>query len=1108
MNSDFCILTNLIRKTNPMKKSIFAAAAIIFLSCGFLKAQNEARLMRFPAIYEDKIVFSYAGDLYLVSSNGGMARKITSDVGYEMFARFSPDGKNIAFTGQYDGNTEVFLIPSEGGVPRRLTYTATLGRDDVSDRMGPNNIVMAWTPDGKSITYRSRKQSFNDFRGQLFNVSIDGGLSQEIPLVNGGFCSYSPDGKKMAFNRVFREFRTWKYYQGGMADDIWIYDFATKQVEDITNDPHQDIIPMWAGNEIYFLSDRDRTMNLFVYDLTTKKTTKVTHFTEYDIKFPSIGKDMIVFENGGYIYKFDTKSKTYDKVNITIADDMDWARNEFKDASKQIRGADLSPNGERVVFSARGEVFNVPSKDGFTINLTQTSGVHERNATWSPDGKYIAYLSDASGEFEVYIQKPDRSEPAIQLTKGADTYIFDIRWSPDSKKIMFNDRKYRLSYVDVQTKQVSLIRQSAIGTLYDFEWSPDSKWVTYSENTDNDMSVIRLFNLAGKATYDVTNNWFSSFSPSFSSDGKYIVFSSNRDFNPIYSATEWNHAYTDMGRIYLALLSRSTSSPFALKNDEVKAENTVTVPTKNKSKDGKDKAVTGKPAEGKDIQVDPEGLTDRIISLPVAPSNYGSLTCIDNTVYYTQYSRGSAPKFKMYDLKEQKETELGTGVSFTVSSNGKKMLIREGGRFGVIDLPRSPVSIKEAVDLSNMKVWVDFAQEWKQIYDESWRQMRDFFYQENMHGLDWKKMHDKYAVLVPYVKQRADLTYIIGELIGELSIGHAYVNSGEMPRPVRINTGLLGAKLSRDASGYYRIDKILEGANWDKSLVSPLTEVGLNVKEGDFILAVDGNATDKVNDIYSLLVNKAGIEVELTINSSPSLQGSRKILVTTLSSEANLYYYNWVQGNIRKVNQATNGQIGYIHIPDMSAEGLNEFSKYFYPQLNKKGLIIDDRGNGGGNVSPMIIERLSRQVTRATMTRNSTIPRSVPSEMMLGPKVLLIDNYSASDGDLFPYAFKKHKLGQVIGMRSWGGVVGISGSLPFIDGADLRKPEFASYSSEESKWIIEGHGVDPDIVVDNDPSKEYMGEDDQLNKAIEVIMEEIKNYKGLPPIPAPPDKSK
>lgn len=1088
-----------------MRKLPLLFTLVSVLTAGAVTAAPaEARLLRFPAISGNQIVFTYAGDLYTVPADGGTAGKLTSDIGYEMFARFSPDGSQIAFTGQYDGNTEVFVIPAEGGIPKRVTYTATLGRDLLSDRMGPNNIVMGWSPDGKSITYRSRKQTFNDFKGQLFNVPVQGGLSAELPFSEGGFCSYSPDGGKLAFNRVFREFRTWKYYKGGMADDIWVFDFKTKEVEKITSSPAQDLFPMWAGDEIFFLSDRDRTMNLFVYNTKTGKEEKVTNFTEYDIKFPSIGGDFIVFENGGYIYKLNVKDKKPVKVPVYIQNDFIYARNEWKDASKLIFQGEPAPNGERVVFSARGEVFSVPAENGITHNLTKTSGVHERGATWSPDGRSVAYLSDQSGEFEIYIRDQYGNGEAIQLTKGADTYIFGIAWSPDSKKIAYSDRKLRLNYVDVDTRKVTQVYQAEYGLINSFNWSPNSKWLTFTLPTENMFTKVVVYNLETRAISDVTDNWYNSDSPAFSSDGKYIVFVSERDFNPTYSETEWNHAYTKMDRIYLAILSKSTPSPFALKNDSVKtAEPEV-------SSEAKKAEETKKDAKADDVKmaVDLDGITARIVSLPVGASNYGNVSCVDNVVYYNEYDGGLKAKF--YDLKEKKETTMGE-FGFTLSPNNKKLLARKGQNWYMMDLPNGsrPAKLDKEIDLSHMKTWVDYQQEWKQIYDESWRQMRDFFYVENMHGLDWEAMHDKYAVLVPYVRHRDDLTYIIGELIGELSVGHAYVQSGQRPEVPRIKTGLLGAKISADASGYFKIDRILKGANWDSRLRSPLTEVGVNVNEGDYIIAIDGVSAKTTSDVYSLLVGKVGQEVELTVNSKPSETGARKTIVSPIGEESGLYYLNWVQANIEKVNKATNGEVGYLHIPDMGPDGLNMFARLFYPQLNKKGLIIDDRGNGGGNVSPMILERLQREVQRANMRRNMSHPLPVPNQMVLGPKVLLLDRYSASDGDLFPYGFKHYKLGTTIGTRSWGGVVGISGSLPFIDGADLRKPEFASFSSEKSEWIIEGHGVDPDIVIDNDPYQEYIGKDAQLDKAIEVIKQQVKEqYKPLPPIPDAPDKTR
>jgi len=1090
-------------------KKIVALIIVLVAFAGNVISQ-ETRLFRFPTVSGSQVVFSYAGDLYTTSLTGGVARKLTNNIGYEVFPHFSPDGNQIAFTGQYDGNTEVFTIPAQGGIPQRLTFTATLGRDDISDRMGPNNIVMGWTPDGKSIVYRSRKQTFDDFVGQLFKVSENGGLSEELPLSTGGFCSYSPDGKKLAFNRVFREFRTWKYYKGGMADDIRIFDFDTKEIKAITNSISQEIIPMWIGDEIYFLSDRDRTMNLFVYNIKTSETQKVTNFTEYDIKFPANSNSTIVFENGGSIYKLDVNSKSVEKIPITVIDDFEYSRSAQKDASENIFEGDISPNGERVVFSARGDIFTVPSEKGITRNLTQSSDAHDRSAVWSPDGRYIAYLSDKSGEYEIYIQAQDGSSEPIKLTDGADTYKFSIVWSPDSKKLLFNDRKSRLQYVDIDTKKVTLVDKGEYGQIYSFAWAPDSKWITYTLQDENKFGVIYTYNLEKAYKQAVTDNWYDSSQPVFSNDGKYLLFSSDRDFNPIYSQTEWNHAYQAMSKIYMVLLSKDTKSPFSLENNEV----TIAQPEASKTDDVK-KDKGSKDASKKDatpslsVKIDFENISARVIALPIDVAYYGNINCTDDKVYYNQYKpEDHKSTARMYDLKKKSETELGESIGFTISSNGKKMLVNKSKGYYVIDLPSSKITLEKSLDLSSMKVWVDYGKEWKQIFDESWRQLRDFFYVENMHGVNWKAMHDKYAALLPYVNHRADLTYLIGEMIGELSVGHSYVNSGQKPEPERIKLGLLGAKISKHSSGYFQIDQILDGTSWNSDIRSPLQEVGINVVKGNFILAVDGKDLKNTNDIFQALVGKAGKIVELVVNSKPELAGSRKVLVTPIASESNLYYYDWVQGNIKKVTEATNGEVGYIHIPDMGVEGLNEFVKYFYPQLNKKALIIDDRGNGGGNVSPMILERLSRVVYRQTMTRGNAHASTIPSQTHYGPKVLLLNQYSASDGDLFPYGFKRLGLGTVIGVRSWGGVVGISGSLPFVDGGDLRKPEFASFSSDTSNWIIEGHGVDPDIIVDNDPYKEYIGIDDQLTKAIEVIKEQLKSYKELPKIPADPDKSK
>ena len=1089
--------------TNPYK--IWLLIAAISVSSIAYSQTEEARLLRFPSISQNGITFTYAGDLYTVQRTGGMARKLTNDVGYECFARYAPDGKTLAFTGQYDGNTEVYKMPAEGGVPVRLTYTATLGRDDVSDRMGPNNIVMTWRDDS-SIVYRSRKKTFNDFKGQLFVAHTSGGLSDELPLPSGGNISYSADKKKIAYNRIFREFRTWKYYKGGMADDVWIYDFDTKKIENITNNISQDIFPMWTGNKIYFCSDRERIMNLFCYDLTTKQIRKVTNFTEFDIKWPSLGNDAIVFENGGFIYVFDLKTETANKVSITIADDFATGRNEMVDGNKFVENSTISPDGSRLLFAARGDIFTVPAKSGITRNLTKSSATHDRAPLWSPDGKAIAFISDASGEDEIYIQQQNGLAPAAAITKNADTYKYGLTWSPDSKKLLWNDQKKRLQFVDVSSKEVTVIDTGKTGEINDFWFSPDNKWVVYTNSEPASKNRIYLFEIATKKRTPITSDWYDSYSPMFSNDGKYLFFVSDRDFNPVYSNTEWNHAYTDMSKIYFVTLAKNTPNPFAPKNDEVKISEQKTDSAKtDKGKNDKSKDKS-KPEEAKpktpDVKIDLDGIENRIAVLPIAVSGYFGITVVDNSVYYLK--RGytdNKTSLKLFDLKEKKETDLGEIDGYEITADLKKMLVINNKNYYVIDLPKGKLDLKESTNTGDMKVWVDRKAEWKQIFNECWRQMKYFFYDANMHGVNWQAMYDKYNPLVKYVNHRADLSYIIGEMIGELNIGHAYVGGGDKPAAERIPMGLLGAEIVRDASGYYRITRILNGENWTGKGRSPLTEIGVNAKNGDYIVAVNGVATNTMNDIFSSLVNTAGKQVELKINSSASENGARSVLVTPIGDESELYYYNWVHKNIKTVSDATQGQVGYLHIPNMGVEGLNEFIKHFYPQLNKKALIIDDRGNGGGNVSPMIIERLNRSLAMISIARN-TVQYSNPFQMIVGPKVVLINEYSASDGDLFPYRFKKYKMGKVIGKRSWGGVVGIRGSLPIIDGGYLNRPEFAPYDTEGKNWIIEGYGVDPDIVVDNDPATEYAGTDQQLQAAINQILEDLKT-QGIS-LPAPP----
>lgn len=1048
---------------------------------------QEARLLRFPTTNGQEVVFTYAGDLYKAPISGGQAVRLTSHIGTEAFAKFSPDGKTLAFSAQYDGNTEVYTMPSNGGEPQRLTYTATNSRDDLGDRMGPNNMVMGWNPDGNSIIYRNRIST--GFDGNLWTISTKGGMSQKVNLPEGGFCCYSPNGKQLAYNRTMREFRTWKYYRGGQADDIWVYDPQAKIVKNVTNNDAQDIMPMWIGDEIYYISDRDHTMNIFVYNTKTQQTEKVTNFTDYDVKFPSTNGKMIVFEKGGYLYSLNPVGRQVKQINIQLNAEGVYARTQKMDLSKNITAFSLNNDASRMAITARGEVFTVPVAKGVTRNITRTPGSNDRGAVYSPDGKYVAYIGDQTGETEVYLYTVESGE-TTQLTKKNDTYIRSLQWTPDSKTLLYTDRKNRLVSLDPVAKSKKVLLTSDKGEYRISDISADSKWLVYTRPAENQMSVVIAYNLQSGKEIAITEKWYNAGSPKFSTDGKYLIFTADRDFNPTYGSLEWNHTYNNLSGIYMTMLAKDTPSPL-LPTDGEKT---------GKRKPGKDDAKEGD--AGVNVTIDAEGIFDRQVKLRVGG---WPIYCDGKKLWF---SAQGGTKVLSFDTMEEDNI-----ASASMSVQNGKAIFMEGGRRGggkvyVMDnIPSGKANLSKAIDLSDMEADIDYKQEWAQIFNEAWRAFRDGFYLENMHGVDWEAVKAKYEVMVPFAKTRLDLNYLIGEMIGELTCGHCYVNPGKYAQAEKIDMGLLGAEISRDKSGYYKIEHILKGAPYSKTLRSPLTEPGMNINEGDYITAIDGISVTTTENIYSMLINKADRLTELTINTKAAA-GGRKVVVKPISDEYPLYHYEWVQKNIEYVNKKSNGKIGYVYIPDMGPEGLNEFARYFYAQLDKEALIVDDRANGGGNVSPMILERLLREPYRLTMRRGSSLIGTIPDATLVGPKVCLVNKYSASDGDLFPWSFKATKAGKVIGTRTWGGIVGISGSLPYMDGTDIRVPFFTNYDYKTGQWIVENHGVDPDIIIDNDPIKEAAGIDQQLDKAIEVLLEEIKTRKPIPGVPAPRNFSK
>jgi len=1069
------------------------------LVTAFVANAEETRLLRFPNASQTHITFSYGGDIYTVPLSGGLARRVTSSEGVELHPRFSPDGKYIAFTGEYDGNREIYTIPSFGGEPARVTYSMDI--PGLPERMGPDKIIMQWT-NNKEILFRSRSESWQAWTGKLFTTSIEGGLPKQVPLPVAGHATFNNDGSKIAYNRVFREFRTWKRYRGGQADDIWIYDFNSKELTNITKNPAQDIIPMWVGDKVYFLSDRDKVMNLFVYDTKTDETKKLTDFKEYDVKYPSMGGQYIAFENGGYVYILDTKTDLNTKVSIEVQEDFPANRTKITRVKDKIGSFGVSNDGKRGLFSARGDIFTVPAEKGYIRNLTKSPGSHERNPIWSPDGKYIAYVSDASGEDEIYLSNADGSE-INQLTKDAQSYRYEMLWSPDSKKILASDKSLRLFYIDIDTKKTTVVAKSKMWELRDFSWSPDSKWIAFTDQMHSGISIINLYSLDSKKITQATSELFESQNPVFTPGGQYLLFVSGRNFDPSVSDVEWNFSIKDQSRIYALALTKDAENLFAYNGDD-KPTKAETEDKSNDDKKGKDekKAV--------EVKIDLDGLEDRIMDFDIPRGYYNNLfPSKDHKLYYVRSSSSQGPKTYIYDIKTRKESEVGDFSAYDISGDGEKIIISKDGNYYITKLAPK-IELKEGkLDLEEMKVTLDKKAEWNQVYNEGWRQMKYFFYDPNMHGYDWNKIHDRYQELVPFVQHRFDLTYIMGEMIGELNIGHAYSGGGDSPKVPAVGIGLLGAEFEYDEkSGFYKIKNIFPGRNWEEKTRSPLTEVGVNVKVGDYLLEIDGIKLNRKITPYVALVDKVSKYVKLKTNSKASETGAIETNIKTIAGEERLRYFDWVETNRRYVEEKSGGKIGYIHVPDMGVgNGLIEFIKYFYPQIRKEGLIIDDRYNGGGNVSSMIIERLKREIGVVKNFRNQEMVTTTPDAVMTGPMVCLINELSASDGDLFPYQFKVNKLGKVIGKRSWGGVVGIRGSLPFLDGGYMNKPEFVNFS-HESKWVLEGEGMTPDIEVDNHPAKVLAGIDEQLDKAIEVVTEEMKtnSKRKIPILPKYPDK--
>lgn len=1072
------------------KTTLLVAATALLLCPRIGTAQESTRLLRQPDISSTDIVFVYGGDLWLVPRTGGVARRLTANPSIKHFPKFSPDGKSIAFTGNYDGNNSIYTIPAVGGEPKRLTFHPF------------GDGVLGWTPDSKSVMFRSTRNSFSQRVPQLFTVPVTGGLEKMLPLPEVGLASFSPDGDKLAYTRISREGATWKRYRGGLQSYISIYDLKTNAYSELPHTDTTDFYPMWHENKIYFTSDRTQIVNLFSYDLKTKAVKQLTRFNDYDIKWPSLGPDAIVYEQGGMLHTFDLKTEKDTPVSIQVYSDMTQARAGRRRVEGNISNFGISPTGVRAVFEARGDIFTVPAKKGDSRDISNTPGVREIDPAWSPDGKYIAYFSDKTGEYELYIRPQDGSGDETRLTTDGDVYRTGINWSPDSKWILYTDVKMRLWLIGIADKKPVLVDSAAVAAIELGHWSPDSRWIVYTKANPNRQRSIVLYSLDQKKVFRVTNGTFDDREPVFDLNGKYLYFASDRTFRPTLIGPEINLNLVNTTSLFALTLQADTPSPLAPESDEEKPKDDAPKPDAAKpdapkpdaAKQDAAKPDTAKPAAKPDaaksgpppIKIDFEGLGTRIVALPLPTGSYGGLNAGTNKLFYA----ADGGTLHQYDFGAREDKVVIAGIQgYDINPAGTKILYQAGPVFGIIDAAPGQ-SVGAGKLTPELEMVSDPRAEWKQIFHEAWRMERDFFYDANMRGLDWKAVGERYGKLVPSVAHRDDLTYLIGEMIGELNTSHAYVMGAENPPVKQANVGLLGVDFELN-SGYYRFKKIYAGENWDASRRSPLTEPGIKVKQGDYLIAVNGIPLKADTNPYSLFVDTANKIVTLRVNDRPSEVGAHDVQVRPTDQEAGIRYLDWVEANRKRVELATGGKVGYVHVPDTGMGGMTEFSRGFYSQTDKEALIVDERFNSGGNIPDFFAEKLSRKLlSEITQRYGADVPN--PGAAIYGPKVILANEWSGSGGDAFPYYFRKIGAGPVIGKRTWGGLVGISGSPALMDGGGVTVPQFGIWSPQDGKWIAENRGIEPDIEVSNTPDLLNQGHDPQLERAIAYIMDQLK----------------
>ncbi|MCJ7589182.1 MAG: PDZ domain-containing protein [Candidatus Aminicenantes bacterium] len=1072
--------------------------------------QEDYLLLQQPALNERQIVFVFAGDLWSVPREGGEARRLTSGPGLESSPAFSPDGSQIAFTGEYDGNVDVFVIPTEGGVPRRLTWHP--GAD----------AVLGWTPDGKSVLFTSGREAFSRFN-ELFTVGLEGGPVEKLPLPQGNEGALSPDGKRIAYVPHARAFYAWKRYRGGRTTPIWIADLADSRIEKIPRDNSNDFCPIWAGEKVYFLSDRDGPVTLFAYNLKSKTVSRAVENRGLDFKSASAGPGAIVFEQFGGLCLYDLKSGSSRRVPVSVRGDMPEVRERYENVGNVLTGAGLSPNGVRAVFEARGEVITVPAEKGDARDITNTPGVMERSPAWSPDGKTIAYFSDESGEYELHLKPQSGTGESVKISLGdKPSFYFTPVLSPDSKKIAYLDCHWTIWYVDLDSQKPVRVDKDLFWGGFDYlvpAWSPDSKWLAYTKRLENYMGAVFLYSLETGRSAQVTDGMSDAKDPVFDTDGKYLYFTASTDAGASLQPDIHSFSRPVTRSVYLAVLSKDEPSPLAPESDEEKGKEDKGKEDKpaddKKPGDAKPEAAKDKAAPA--VKIDLDNILQRILALPLPARNYsglqagkaGVLLALESIAPLPGADGPSGVTVHRFDLKARRSDVVLAGVDFfQMAQNGEKYIFSQARRWSIGTLkPMPPAGAPPAppsaagsganvLATDSLEVRVDPRAEWRQMYREVWRHEREFFYDPNFHGFDIASAEKKYEPYLEHIVSRRDINYLFAEMLGDMRVGHLGVGGGDLPDVNRVPTGLLGADYTVE-NGRFRFARIYNGENWNPRLQAPLTQPGVNVAVGDYLLAVNGREVTAKNSVYSFFENTAGKSVLLKVGPNSDGKGAREVTVVPVAGETGLRHYSWVEANRRYVDKVTGGRVAYVYMPDTAFGGYTNFNRYFYAQVGKQAAVIDERFNGGGNLATDIIELLQRRLMSLVATRDGR-DEVQPQGAIFGPKVMIINETAGSGGDAMPWYFKYAGVGSLIGTRTWGGLVGRAFAPTLMDGGFVSAPSSGVWSPE-GKWIAENVGVAPDIEVERSPELVRKGKDPQLDKAIEVVTAELAKKPVLMP---------